>query len=179
MLHADAAGTGTEELGRQLEQRVQEFTLSNGLHFLVLERHNAPIVSCHTYADVGAFDEEAGQTGGSSPMQPCWLDFPARLSISLSPLHILMKADQSKLCLWHTASVDNQVLPSLMVALIKRACELCPPRAGIAHLLEHMAFKGSPRIGTRDFVREAPLLNALDEGRLHSFCEIKPFVTRP
>ena len=62
--YADAAGTGAEELGRQLEQRVQEFTLSNGLHFLVLERHNAPIASCHTYADVGAFDEEAGQTGG-------------------------------------------------------------------------------------------------------------------
>ena len=48
---------------------MQEFTLSNGLHFLVLERHNAPIVSCHTYADVGAFDEEIGQTGGSPPMK--------------------------------------------------------------------------------------------------------------
>ena len=47
------------------------------------------------------------------------------------------------------------------------------PRAGIAHLLEHMAFKGSPRIGTRDFVHEAPLLNALDEGRPHSFHVIK------
>ena len=82
VLHADAAGTGTDELGRQLEQRVQEFTLSNGLHFLVLERHNAPIVSCHTYANVGAFDEEAGQTGGPSPMHPGWLDLIARLRVS-------------------------------------------------------------------------------------------------
>ena len=46
-----------------LEKRVSEFTLSNGLHFIVLERHNAPIVSCHTYANVGAFDEQDGQTG--------------------------------------------------------------------------------------------------------------------
>lgn len=42
---------------------MQEFTLSNGLHFIVLPRHIAPIVSCHTYADVGAFDEVDGQTG--------------------------------------------------------------------------------------------------------------------
>lgn len=37
--------------------------------------------------------------------------------------------------------------------------------AGIAHLLEHMAFKGSPRIGTKDFAKEAPILQALDEGK--------------
>ena len=36
--------------------------------------------------------------------------------------------------------------------------------AGIAHLLEHMAFKGSQRIGTRDYKAEAPLLTAVDEG---------------
>ena len=92
-----AGPLGVEELSAALEARVQEFTLPNGLHFLVLERHSAPIVACHTYADVGAFDEADGQTG-------------------------------------------------------------------IAHLLEHMAFKGSQRIGTQDFRREAPLLDALDEG---------------
>lgn len=37
---------------------------------------------------------------------------------------------------------------------------------GIAHLLEHMAFKGSQRIGTRDYSAEAPLLAAVDEGAL-------------
>ncbi|KAL3150420.1 hypothetical protein ABBQ32_000257 [Trebouxia sp. C0010 RCD-2024] len=94
-LQSSVTGSG-EELSQSLEARVQEFTLSNGLHFIVLPRHIAPIVSCHTYADVGAFDEVDGQTG-------------------------------------------------------------------IAHLLEHMAFKGSPRIGTKDYAREAPLLEALDE----------------
>ena len=54
---------GGEELSQSLEARVQEFTLGNGLHFIVLPRHIAPIVSCHTYADVGAFDEVDGQTG--------------------------------------------------------------------------------------------------------------------
>lgn len=46
-----------------LEQRVQEVKLPNGLQFLVLQRTNAPIVSCHTHANVGAFDEVGGQTG--------------------------------------------------------------------------------------------------------------------
>jgi len=52
------------DLERRLEERVTEFTLpSNGMHFIVLERHKAPIVSCNTYANVGAFDEEDGKTG--------------------------------------------------------------------------------------------------------------------
>ena len=42
-----------------------------------------------------------------------------------------------------------------------------------------MAFKGSPRIGTRDFVHEAPLLNALDEGRPHPCCDLKLLLSDP
>lgn len=80
----------------QFESRVSEFTLPNGLHFIVLERHNAPVVSCHTHARVGAYVEEEGSTG-------------------------------------------------------------------LAHLLEHMAFKGTPRIGSRDWRAEQPLLAAQDE----------------
>ena len=55
--------TGAMELERRLEERISEFELPNGLHFIVMERHNAPIVSVHTYANVGAFDERDGQTG--------------------------------------------------------------------------------------------------------------------
>ena len=36
--------------------------------------------------------------------------------------------------------------------------------AGIAHLLEHMAFKGSQRIGARDYKKEAVLLDEVDDG---------------
>ena len=53
-----------QNLEKRLEERITEFTLlSNGMHFIVLERHKAPIVSCNTYANVGAFDEEDGKTG--------------------------------------------------------------------------------------------------------------------
>ncbi|PRW45164.1 peptidase M16 [Chlorella sorokiniana] len=90
------AASASSLLERQLDERLTEFTLPNGLRFLVFERRAAPIASFHIYADVGAFDEEDEQTG-------------------------------------------------------------------LAHLLEHMAFKGTPRIGSRDYRQEAPLLDALDE----------------
>ena len=54
---------GAMELERRLEERISEFQLPNGLHFIMMERHNAPIVSVHTYVNVGAFDERHGQTG--------------------------------------------------------------------------------------------------------------------
>jgi len=79
-----------------LEERVKEFTLSDGLHVIVLERRTAPVISCCTYADVGACDEEDGRTG-------------------------------------------------------------------IAHLLEHLAFKGTSTIGTKDYQKERALLSAMDE----------------
>jgi len=33
------------------------------MHFIVKQRRNAPVVACHTYANVGAFDDEDGHTG--------------------------------------------------------------------------------------------------------------------
>ena len=38
---------------KEFEKRVTEFTLPNGLHFIVLERHEAPVVSFHTYVNAG------------------------------------------------------------------------------------------------------------------------------
>jgi len=96
---AAAAATGATSpttLAKQLKARVQEFTLSNGMRFIVSERKSVPVVSFHTYADIGAYDEADGVTG-------------------------------------------------------------------VAHLLEHLAFKGTPRIGTTDFKKEAPLLDAMDD----------------
>ncbi|MBX9254718.1 insulinase family protein [Desmonostoc muscorum CCALA 125] len=73
-----------------------EFRLDNGLKFLVLERHQAPVVSFLTYADVGGVDEPDGKTG-------------------------------------------------------------------VAHFLEHLAFKGTTRIGTEDYKAEKPLLERLEQ----------------
>ncbi|MGL5941358.1 MAG: M16 family metallopeptidase [Waterburya sp.] len=76
-------------------QQITEFTLDNGLKFIVLENHDAPVVSFVTYANVGGVDEPDGQTG-------------------------------------------------------------------VAHFLEHLAFKGTQRIGTTNYRAEAKELDKLD-----------------
>ena len=69
LIHSTGLVPVAEDLQKRLEERITEFTLpSNGMHFIVMERHNAPIVSCNTYANVGAFDEEDGRTGATSPI---------------------------------------------------------------------------------------------------------------
>ncbi len=45
------------------EKQVTEFTLDNGLTFIVVENHDAPVVSFLTYANVGSVDEVKGITG--------------------------------------------------------------------------------------------------------------------
>jgi predicted Zn-dependent peptidase len=84
-----------QDLAR-FESRVTEFTLDNGLKFIVLERHEAPVVTCYTHANVGAADEVKGITG-------------------------------------------------------------------LAHLFEHMAFKGTKTIGTNDYEAEAKIMARMDE----------------
>ena len=48
---------------QELQKRVGEFTLTNGLHFIVLERHESPVVSFHTWVNVGSVQDPAGDTG--------------------------------------------------------------------------------------------------------------------
>lgn len=79
----------------QVIENITEFTLDNGLKFIVLEDHSAPVVSFVTYADVGGVDEPEGKTG-------------------------------------------------------------------VAHFLEHLAFKGSTTLGTTDYAAEKVLLDRLD-----------------
>ncbi|ELS04029.1 putative Zn-dependent peptidase [Xenococcus sp. PCC 7305] len=75
--------------------RVTEFQLDNGMKFIVIENHDAPVVSFVTYADVGGVDEPDGQTG-------------------------------------------------------------------VAHFLEHLAFKGTKSIGTKDYKQEKVYMDQLD-----------------
>ena len=75
--------------------QVTEFTLDNGLKFIVLENHEAPVVSFVTYANVGGVDEPDRKTG-------------------------------------------------------------------VAHFLEHLAFKGTKQIGTTNYRAEAKVLDKLD-----------------
>src|SRR6202020_3531769 len=78
---------------KEFQKKVTEFTLPNGLHFILAERHEAPVVSFHTYVNAGSVDDPSGETG-------------------------------------------------------------------IAHMFEHMAFKGTETIGTKNYPLQR---KALDE----------------
>ncbi|MBM3810394.1 MAG: insulinase family protein [Acidimicrobiia bacterium] len=85
-----------QEAFTSVQSRVSEFTLANGLKFLVMERHQAPVVSFYTYADVGSAQEVKGITG-------------------------------------------------------------------LAHMFEHMAFKGTDKIGTKNYAEEKLSLDRVDQ----------------
>jgi predicted Zn-dependent peptidase len=51
---------------RDYEKKVTEFTLANGLHFILLERRQVPVVSFHTYVNAGSAQDPAGGTGLAS-----------------------------------------------------------------------------------------------------------------
>jgi len=46
-----------------LEDQIQEFTLDNGVHFIVLENHDVPVFSFRTFMNVGSANETRGITG--------------------------------------------------------------------------------------------------------------------
>src|SRR3954451_1689451 len=79
----------------EFEKKVTEFTLSNGLHFIVVERHDAPVVAFNSYANVGSVDDPSGKTG-------------------------------------------------------------------LAHMFEHMAFKGTPNIGSLNWPLEKTALQEIE-----------------
>jgi predicted Zn-dependent peptidase len=88
-------GLVSAQILKEFERKVTEFSLPNGLHFIVAERHEAPVVSFHTYVDAGSVDDPSSQTG-------------------------------------------------------------------IAHMFEHMAFKGTETIGTTNFPEERKAIDAIE-----------------
>jgi predicted Zn-dependent peptidase len=93
------AGPAGAQTYQDLESQVHAFTLDNGVTFLVLERHDVPVFSFHTYVGVGSANEVPGVTG-------------------------------------------------------------------IAHILEHMAFKGTSTIGTKDYKAERKAMEVEDAAYL-------------
>ena len=59
---AVAAALSAQDI-RELEKSVTEFTLANGLDFILVERHESPVVYFHTYVKAGSVDDPGGQTG--------------------------------------------------------------------------------------------------------------------
>ena len=84
-----------QETFQQVQSRITEFTLANGMKFIVLERHQAPVASFYTYVDAGSAQEKSGLTG-------------------------------------------------------------------LAHMFEHMAFKGTSTIGTKNYAEEKNSLDRVD-----------------
>lgn len=92
----EASAQGLQPYMDNTLNNITEFTLDNGITFIVLERHTAPVVSFMTYVDVGAAEEADGLTGA-------------------------------------------------------------------AHYLEHLAFKGTSRIGTTNYAAEKAAIAELDQ----------------
>jgi len=80
----------------EFQKKVTEFTLANGLKFIIVERHQAPVANFYTYADVGSVQEVTGITG-------------------------------------------------------------------MAHMFEHMAFKGTTKIGTKNWAEEKNSIDRVDQ----------------
>ena len=57
-----AVGAGAQTY-LDLEGQIQEFTLDNGVRFIVLENHDVPVFSFRTFVNVGSADEVRGVTG--------------------------------------------------------------------------------------------------------------------
>ena len=57
--------TGLENI----EKQVQEFTLANGLKFIVVERHQAPVFSFFTVVNSGSANDAVGTTGIAHMME--------------------------------------------------------------------------------------------------------------
>lgn len=47
----------------EFEKRLTRFTLPNGMRFLVLERHQAPVISFHAFVNAGAVNDPPGESG--------------------------------------------------------------------------------------------------------------------
>jgi predicted Zn-dependent peptidase len=47
---------------KEFEKHVSEFTLPNGMHWIVYERHEAPVVAFNSFVNAGAVDDPAGES---------------------------------------------------------------------------------------------------------------------
>jgi len=47
----------------EIEKKISDFTLGNGMHFIVIERSQAPVVSFHLLVNSGTANDPSGQTG--------------------------------------------------------------------------------------------------------------------
>jgi predicted Zn-dependent peptidase len=66
LLTALAFTAFAQESGKSEDKRITSFTLPNGLRFVLMERHQSPVISFSTYVGGGSVDDPTGQTGLSN-----------------------------------------------------------------------------------------------------------------
>jgi predicted Zn-dependent peptidase len=101
-----------------IKRQVKVHILDNGMKFIVLERHEAPVVSFRVYADVGSANESYGITGishllehmafkGSKVVGTTNYEEEAKVLEELDALYDELKAEQVKV------SLDERTLQEL------------------------------------------------------------------
>lgn len=58
-----SSGVATAQSLDAFKEKVTEFTLDNGLHFIIIQRDVAPVASFVTHVNIGSVNEPVGQTG--------------------------------------------------------------------------------------------------------------------
>jgi predicted Zn-dependent peptidase len=105
---AASAASPTASAFDAVKARVAEHTLTNGMKWIVLERHDAPVVSFHVYADAGSANELDGITGISHLLEHMAFkgtttvgttDYAAESAFldRLDSLHALIRAEESRM----------------------------------------------------------------------------------
>jgi len=69
---------------------------------------------------------------------------------------------------WHFILVERPVAPvfAFMTRVNVGSAQEGAGITGLAHMFEHMAFKGTPRLGTKNYEKEKPALEALEQAYL-------------
>lgn len=100
------------------EQRVTEFTLDNGLHFIIIQRDVAPVASFVTFGNIGSVDEPVGQTGITHIFEH--MAFKGTHTIGTTDIVAempLIKAKDDAYRAWHREHTSRNPNPELLEEL--------------------------------------------------------------
>ena len=128
----------------ELENAVTEYTLENGLKVLVMERHDAPVVSFVTLANVGGADDPKEYTGLAHMLEH--MAFKGTTTLGTTNIEDELAAMKVEDSIWYElraerkkgAFADSVRLAELgeaFDAAIEKACSFAEPNA-FDHILE-------------------------------------------
>ena len=154
-----------------LEKSVKEHTLANGMKFIVLERHQAPVVSFVLLANVGAVDDPKENTGlahmfehmafkGTTSLGSKDIEQELRLMAVEDSLYLELRSERRKGRLADSARVAE--LARNFEAARKAAYELVLPNA----YLEKLRQQGAVGVNAGTSPDQTVYLSSLPSNRL-------------